>query len=96
MAVHPINTLELRQETIPRGPIIEALEREVGRTIPHTYRHYLEDQAVHCGGILELYRDGRWLTGRFEWTGKPDELPTFDFEDGVVFLDAASLLRWPK
>jgi hypothetical protein len=94
MAVAPIQKLQVRKEPVPSGPLIEAFEREIGRPITHTFRHYLADQPVHCGDILELYREGEWLPGRYEWTGRPDELPTLDFGDETVWLDDDSLVRW--
>lgn len=95
MLVAPIRRLQFRSEPIPRSPLIEAFEREIGRPITHSHRYYLAGQPVHCGDGLELYRDGYWLRGLYEWTGKPDELPTLDLGDETVRLDDASLVRWP-
>ena len=58
MTVTLITKLELRSEPIPRGPIIERLEQEIGRPLTHETRHYLAGQPVHCGDTLELYLDG--------------------------------------
>lgn len=96
MNVTPITRLELRSVPIPRGPIIERLEQEIGRPLTHETRHYLAGQSVHCGDKLELYLDGQWRVGRYEWTGKPDDLPTFDHESGTLRIDDQCLIRWPE
>jgi hypothetical protein len=46
--------------------------------------------------MLELYKDGQWVYGRYEWSGSPDDLAVFYHDDGVVSLDDSSLLRWPE
>jgi len=75
--------------------LIAALEQQLGRRLTHEHRHYLENQPVHCGDTLELRKDGQWLSGRYEWSGNPDELPVFFSDDGGEPLDDACLLRWP-
>jgi hypothetical protein len=96
MTVTPITKLELRSVPIPRGPIIELLEQEAGRPFTHETRHYLVGKPVHCGDTLELYLDGHWVRGRYEWTGKTEELPTFDYGNGVLRIDDECLIRWPE
>jgi hypothetical protein len=96
MTVTPITKLELRSVPIPRGPIVELLEQETGRPLTHETRHYLVGQPVHCGDSLELYVDGVWILGRYEWTGKSDELPTFVHESGTLRIDDKCLIRWPE
>lgn len=96
MVVHPISTLELRKEPIPRGAIIEGLERLTGRAFTHEERHYLQGQPVHCGDKLELYREGQWEYGRYEWSGSPEDPATFHVGDGILRLDGDCLLRWPE
>lgn len=88
--------LDLRVEMVPRGALIDALERAAGRRLTHEHRYYLANQPVHCGETLELYDGGTWMPGRFEWSGDPDELPVFYHDDGVVPLDDTRLLRWPE
>ena len=88
-------TLELRNVAIPRSPLVERLEQTFGRLPTHETRHYLADRPVHCGDMLELYLDGQWVVGRYEWTGKPEELPTFEYDGGVRRIDAECLVRWP-
>ena len=95
MAV-PITRLELRSIEIPRNPIIDALERMSGKAITHEHRHYLAGEPVHCGDILELYQDGQWVRGRYEWTTKLNDAPSFEHANGVVFLSDDMLLRWPR
>lgn len=90
------NALDLRTEMIPRGPLIRAIERETGQRLTHENRHYLANEPVHCGDKLELFKDGQWVYGRYEWTGDPEDLPTFQSEDGCVHLDGACSLRWPQ
>lgn len=96
MTVTPITKLDLRSVPIPRGPTIERLEQEIGRPLTHETRHYLADRPVHCGDILELYVDGDWVTGRYEWTGRTDDLPTFEYNGGAKRIDAECLVRWPE
>jgi hypothetical protein len=95
MSVTPITRLELHSEPVPRGPIIERLEREIGRPLTHQTRHYLAGEPIHCGDILELCVDGTWIRGRYEWTGKPADLPTFAHDGRVRRITADCLVRWP-
>ena len=92
----PITTLELRSIEIPRSPLIDFLEREAGRPFTHEHRHFLAGEPVHCGTILQRFADGQWVFGRYEWSGNPDDQPTFHIDDQVIGLTAACLLRWPK
>lgn len=87
--------LDLRTELIPRSSLVSALEQQLGRRLTHEQRYYLNDRAVHCGDLLELYRDDHWVAGRYEWTGSPEDKPLLYHEDGVTALDETSLLRWP-
>jgi hypothetical protein len=89
------NRLELRTELIPRSGIIKAIEEEVGKRITHQRRHYLANQPVHCGDMLEMWMENRWVLARYEWSGKPDESPTVYHDGGVAILKDSSLLRWP-
>jgi hypothetical protein len=95
MTVTPIMKLELRTVPIPRSPLIERFEQEIGRPLTHETRHYLAGRPVHCGDMLELYRDGQWKIGRYEWTRKTEDLPTFEYDGGVRRIDAECLVRWP-
>ena len=81
---------------VPRGALIAALEQQLGRRLTQEHRHYLGNQPVHCGDILELRKNGQWLSVRYEWSGNPDELSVFISDDGGVPLDEASRLRWPS
>ena len=96
MNVTPITNLELRSVPIPRSPLIDIFEQKLGRPLTCETRHYLAGQPVHCGDILELYLDGQWRIGRYEWTGKPDDLPTFDHESGTLRINDQCLIRWPE
>jgi hypothetical protein len=89
---HP---LELRTELIPRGELIRAIESKLGVRLTHEDRHHLAGEPVHCGDKLELLRDGRWVYGRYEWSGEPASLPTFHLDGATLRLDSACLLRWP-
>ena len=96
MSPRPITTLELRQEPRPDSAVIDLYEQLTETRLWPQYRHYLENKPIHCGDFLELHRDGQWIPGRYEWTARLDDLPTFHHDDGVLDLDATSLLRWPK
>lgn len=95
MTVRLISKLELRSVPVPRSPLIERLEQEIGRPLTHETRHYLAGRPVHCGDNLELHIDGDWTIGRYEWTGKPEELPTFEYDGGVMRIGDECLVRWP-
>ena len=88
--------LELRIEAIPRSPLIEAIEREVGHAIREDCRHYLSNEPVHCGNILELHRDGESVRGRYEWSGKKEDAPTFHMRAETLVLRESDRLRWPQ
>jgi len=45
--------------------------------------------------MLEIYLDGEWILGRYEWTTMPGDEPTLDAGDRVFWLDSSKLLRWP-
>lgn len=92
----PITTLELRSTEIPPSPITEILERETGRPFTHEHRHFLAGEPVHCGEILQRFEDGEWVTGRYEWSCCPGDLPTFHVGERVTHLTAECLLRWPE
>lgn len=60
------------------------------------YRHYLADSPVHAGDSLELWKDGQWIRGRYEWVYKPETPPAFYItDDDGLFLAQESVLRWP-
>lgn len=90
---HPF---ELRTELIPRGELISAIERALGQRFTHENRHHLAGEPVHCGDKLELLQDGRWVYGRYEWSGDHASLPTFHLDGATLRLDGACLLRWPE
>ena len=92
----PITPLQLRRIEIPRSPLLELLEYRLGRVITHEHRHYLAGRPVHCGDLLELYRNGSWILGRYEWTADRDDQPTFETGSLVVGLEGTHLLRWPQ
>jgi len=94
-AATPVTRLELRFVAIPRGFLVQRLEEELGRPLTLERRHYLADRPVHCGDSLQIYLDGAWIEGRYEWTGRPDELPTFLYEGGMQRIDDNCLVRWP-
>ena len=94
MMFSPISALHLRPTTVT--PLTHLIEREIGRRLSTTHRHYVCGRAVHCGDILELYRQGSWAEGRYEWTGRIGEEPTLHTDMGVFWLDQNSILRWPQ
>ena len=90
-----VSNLELRRTAIPLSVIVALLGRELGRSLPHEHRHYVSGRPVHRGDHLELYRNGYWIEGRYEWSGLIDDEPTLHTRDAVLWLDESSLLRWP-
>jgi len=67
------------------------LRREAGGM-----RNYLAGKPVHAGDILELWKAGAWLRGRYEWTFRTDDEPVLYLaEDKAVCLSSADVLRWP-
>jgi hypothetical protein len=67
------------------------LRREAGGL-----RHYLGGEPVHAGDLLELWRDGAWLTGRYEWNARQEPAPALYLSaERSVGLTAEDLLRWP-
>jgi hypothetical protein len=92
----PLTRIVLRSFPIPRSAVIDQIERQTGRSLTHEHRHYLAEKPVHCGDELEIYRKGRWIRGRYEWTGRPEDPPTLETGSRVLELDATHLLRWPK
>jgi hypothetical protein len=91
-----ITTLELRRIEIPRSRIIALLERELGKAITHEHRHFLAGEPVHCGDFLELFENGEWIPGRYEWTCNPADRPTLHFVDRILWIQEDFLLRWPE
>lgn len=45
--------------------------------------------------MLEVYFDGEWLLGRYEWTTMSGDAPTLTVGDRVFWLDGSQLFRWP-
>jgi len=82
----PTITLELRCIEIPRSPLIERLEREMGRPFRHEYRHFLAGEPVACGTILQCFLDGKWITGRYEWSCRREDLPALHIDERVIPL----------
>lgn len=71
------------------------LSQLTGGEVTHEKRHYLSGFPVHCGEMLEVYIDGEWLLGRYEWTTISGDDPTLTVSDRVFWLDESQLLRWP-
>lgn len=60
------------------------------------YRHYLDGEPVHAGEILEMYRNGQWTAGRYEWNYKAGSKPAFYLsQDRAVWIEPDDELRWP-
>jgi hypothetical protein len=72
------------------------LEREIGRAFTHEHRHYLAGEPVHCGEILERYKDGEWIRGRYEWTARLENAPTFEHANGAVFFPRTICFAGPN
>ena len=70
------------------------LRREIGGV-----RHYLGEEPVHAGDILE-YRldDEEWRLGRYEWTFREEDEPFLSVsEDSALSLRRDDIrLRWPR
>jgi len=91
----PSSTLQLRCIVIPRSPLIELFERELGRALTHEYRHFLAGEPVNCGTVLQRFQDGEWVTGRYEWSCNREDLPTWHVDGRTTCLAPSDLLRWP-
>lgn len=33
------------------------------------WRHFIGDESIHCGDIIEVYAGGKWVPGRYEAEG---------------------------
>lgn len=88
--------LELRRIEIPRSPSIAMMERELGKPLTHECRHYLAGEPVPCGTVLQLDSEGQWIFGRYEWSDRPDDRPTFHIGDRAQWLSADARLCWPE
>lgn len=67
------------------------LRREAGGA-----RHYLGGEPVHAGDKLEVWREGAWLCGRYEWNARQEPTPAIYLsEEQAVWLTPEDLLRWP-
>lgn len=33
------------------------------------WRHFIGDEDIHCGDIIEVYTGGKWVAGRYEAEG---------------------------
>lgn len=52
-------------EPIPESLVVNILRSE-GLIPESTFRDYIGDTEVHCGDVIELNVDGRWVRGRYE------------------------------
>jgi len=74
-------------------------------------RHYLTDEPIHAGDLLEiLLPDGVWLGGRYEWDFRNGGRPLFYFALGgewehtqgheplqvATRIPETATLRWPR
>ena len=91
----PNSTLELRSVPFPRQRMSSLLMQQPSYYVTLEKRHYLGGFPVHCGEMLEVYIDGEWLLGRYDWTAMPGDEPTIELYDRVLWLDGTQLLRWP-
>lgn len=55
------------------------------RQPPNGWRHFIGEESIHCGDIIEVYAGGKWVSGRYEaqGLGNPDTLPIayLEFDD---------------
>lgn len=68
-------------------------------------KYYLAGRPVGGGDPIDLCFSGGWVTGRFEWSGDPQERPSFHYsleligegqvEPGVIAIPEGAVLRWP-
>lgn len=76
----PIGTLELR-------PLAETLEACDLRC------PFLARQPLSSGDYVDMWRNGRWLTGRFEWWPLPEANATVHSSEGVFLVKPTTILR---
>jgi hypothetical protein len=68
-------------------------------------RYRLGERVIRGGDVVALCFSGGWVTGRFEWTGEPQERPPFHYSlellgegrvaEGVMEIPEGAVLRWP-
>lgn len=70
--------------------------RIVGRMEIGGYRDYLDDRAIHAGDWIEIWHDGRWIGGRYEFSAARQEAWVY-INDEIIDIDhTATLARWPE
>jgi hypothetical protein len=92
--------LQLRPDVMAgRAKSLELRDRPSGP------RYYLAGRPLVGCSTVQLCFSGGWVTGRFEWSGNPDEPPRFHCSieqevggvvDHVLDIPEKALLRWPQ
>jgi hypothetical protein len=87
------------QEDRPAGSL-QLIDRH-GR-----FKYALLGRMVNGADPVELCFSGGWVTGCFEWSGEPTELPRFHYSielaaDGAVAqgsleIPEGAVMRWPR
>ena len=92
--------MELRQEPACLCPTMDAKGELTFRLRSPGARHYLDDQGIHAGDILEMQiDDGTWQCVRYEYTWDPNTQILEAFlhfeEDRCLRLPTNACFRWP-
>jgi hypothetical protein len=51
------------------------------------YRDSLDEREVHAGDGIDLWRDGRWIPGRYEFDGQTGAA-------WFIYIDTQGVERW--
>ena len=72
------------------------LEKQLGG-----WRHFIGNDSIHCGDVIEVYTNGEWIAGRYEAEGlnvhdrEPYAFIWFD-ETKYTKLPCGIVARFPK
>ena len=59
-------------------------------------QHYLLDREVRAGTSLQMFYEGDWIAGRYEWSFNERSNPYLVIgEDRSIPITSESELRWP-
>ena len=60
------------------------------------YCDYLDDREIHAGDGIDLWDDGLWVPGRYEYRGRTGKAWFVYGDDRVLDIDRERIrFRWP-